>query len=243
MIMENLLSRKLLNFVKLDAADLELLDRIVANPRTLPARMDLILEGEAPTDVHLILKGFACRYKLVPDGGRQIMAYLVPGDICDLHVFLLEHMDHSLATLSECTVVDIQRDEILAMLARPRLAQALLLSAMVDEGTLREWVVNLGRRQGEERVAHLLCELLSRLRAVGLVSSDSYRLPITQLDLAGTVGQSAVHVNRVLKSLRASKLITLEHSNLVILDLPALEKLAGWNPNYLHLRRMTAAQV
>ena len=236
--MQNLLSRKLLNFVELHKADLELLDRVAGRGRTVPARTDLISEGENPLDVYLILSGFACRYKLVPDGGRQIMAYLVPGDLCDLHVFLLNQMDHSLSTLSECEVVNIPRATILEMLERPAISKGLLLSTMVDEGTLREWLVNLGRRQADERVAHLMCELLARLRAVGLVSDDNgYGLPITQHELADTTGLSTVHVNRVLQKLRADGLITFEGGELVVLDVGGLEKLAGWNPNYLHLRR------
>ena len=76
---------------------------MIDEPRTVEARTDLIREGDAPNDVNLILEGFACRYKTVPDGSRQIMAYLVPGDFCDLHVFILKAMDHTIATLSPCT--------------------------------------------------------------------------------------------------------------------------------------------
>jgi CRP-like cAMP-binding protein len=235
--MANLLARKLQNFVELDAEDIDLLDRVVANPRTVVAGVDVISEGDVPSDVRLILKGFACRYKVLPDGGRQIMAYLVPGDICDLHVFLLDVMDHSMATLSDCVIVDIPRPVILALLERPRIAQGFLLSTLVDEGTLREWLVNVGRRKAEERVAHLLCELLARLRSVGLVNEDSYQLPITQAELADTTGLSTVHMNRVLQRLRAAKLITLKGTMLVVLDVPGLQELAGWDPNYLHLKQ------
>ena len=236
--MLNLLTRKLENFVSLDRDDRALLDRVIESPRQVPAGVEVISEGDKPTDVHLVLDGFACRYKVLPDGGRQIMAYLVPGDICDLHVFLLDQMDHSMSTLSACTIVDIPRATVLALLERPRIAQGFLLSTLVDEGTLREWLVNVGRRSADDRVAHLLCELLARLESVGLVQNDSYRLPITQVELADTTGLSSVHVNRVLQRLRASKLITLQGSQLVVLDVKGLRELAGWNANYLHLRKM-----
>ena len=235
--MVNLLARKLQNFVFLKSEDLRLLDRVIANPRRVQAGVEVISEGDKPTDVHLVLEGFACRYKVLPDGGRQIMAYLLPGDICDLHVFLLNEMDHSMSTLSECTIVDIPRPTILELLDRPMIAQGFLLSTLVDEGTLREWLVNVGRRQAEERVAHLLCELLARLESVGLADNDGYRLPITQVELADTTGLSAVHINRVIQRLRTDKLITLQNSRLVVLDLAKLQALAGWNPNYLHLKK------
>jgi CRP-like cAMP-binding protein len=165
--MTNYFSRKLQNFNHLDQADLDFLDALVVNPRAVSADTDLISEGDAPSDVHLVIDGFACRYKILKDGQRQIMAYLVPGDICDLHVFLLDHMDHSLGTLSDCLIVDFPRPTVLEMLERPAISKALLLSTMVDEGTLREWLVNIGQRHAEPRIAHLLCELLARLRSVG----------------------------------------------------------------------------
>lgn len=234
--MTNLLSRKLQTFARLDQEDLQLLDRVIERSRFVPAGTDIISEGDVPSDVHLILQGFGCRYKILPNGARQIMAYLVPGDLCDPYVFLLDHMDHCLGTLSPCEVVDIPRATVLEMLRRPAITQGILLSTMVDEGTLREWLVNLGRRDALGRVAHLMCELLARLKAVGLVSGDSYSLPITQAELADTTGMTPVHANRVLQRLRREGLITLKGSELVVLDVPGLQRVAGWNPNYLHLR-------
>lgn len=241
--MANIIARKLANFVRLDEGDTALLDEVVAKSYAVPDATDLIREGDKPSDVFAILAGMACRYKTLPDGRRQIMAYLVPGDVGDLQVFLLDHMDHSLATLSDCTVARLPRSSVLALLDRPRLAQGFLLSTMVDEGTLREWVMNVGRRLGDERVAHLLCELLVRLNAVGLVTDDGYSFPITQVELADTVGLSAVHLNRVLQGLRKAGLIKLAKSRVKVLDVRGLQKLAAWNPNYLHLQRFTPKGV
>ena len=232
----NFLSRKLLNFGHLDQADLALLDAVVGKSRTVPPYVDLISEGDKPGDVHLVLRGFACRYKILQDGRRQIMAYLVPGDLCDLHVYLLDHMDHSVGTLAECQVVDVSRSSIQQLLERPAIARAMLMSTMVDEGMLREWLVNIGQRQAEPRIAHLLCELLARLRSVGLVSDGRYTLPLTQVELADTMGVTPVHMNRVVQSLRRKSLISLSGDQLTVLNAKGLEQEAGWNPNYLHLR-------
>jgi CRP-like cAMP-binding protein len=152
-----------------------------------------------------------------------------------MHVFILKAMDHSIGTLSACRVVDIPRPRILEMLERPAIAQALWWAALVDEATLREWLVNIGRRPAEQRVGHLLCELLMRLQTVGLTNGNSYELPLTQSDVAETMGLSFVHVNRVLQRLRASGLITLRSKRLVITDLKALKIFSEFNPNYLHL--------
>jgi CRP-like cAMP-binding protein len=106
---------------------------------------------------------------------------------------------------------------------------------LTDLAVTREWLVNLGQRQAEQRVAHLLCELLLRLRVVGLANGGGYELPLTQTELADTMGLTTVHMNRVLQSLRKKELITLKDGQLVILDGGRLDALSGFNPNYLHL--------
>lgn len=106
---------------------------------------------------------------------------------------------------------------------------------LVDEATLREWLVNLGQRDAAERVAHLFCELHLRLRSVGMADGNSFALPITQTELADTMGTSDVHANRALQSLRKKKLITLKAHEVVILDPKGLYQFSGFNPNYLHL--------
>jgi CRP-like cAMP-binding protein len=233
--LSNILIRKLEAFAPLPKADRQLLDKVVQTVHEVAARQDIVKEGDVSTHVQLILEGFACRYKLLPDGKRHIVAYLVPGDFCDLHVFILKAMDHTIATLSPCKVVHIPRHQILELTERPAIARALWWAALVDEATLREWLVNVGAREAEPRVAHLLCELLLRLRAVGLADGGSYELPITQTELADTVGLSDVHVSRVLQRLRAKNLITWSRKKLVIVDVVALNAFSGFDPNYLHL--------
>ena len=231
----NLLTRKLEVFAPLPEADRHLLDEVVRASRQVEARTDLVSEGEASDDVHLILEGFACRNKVLADGTRQIVAYLVPGDFCDLHIFILNAMDHSITTLSPCRVVDIPRRRVLEFAERPALARAMWWATLVDEAILREWLVNIGARPAEQRVAHLLCELHLRLKTVGLADGGAYELPLTQADLAETMGLSNVHVNRVLQRLRADGLITLKGRNLVILDIARLRQFSGFTANYLHL--------
>jgi CRP-like cAMP-binding protein len=233
--MTNRLTRKLEAFGPLPEADKRLLDEISRDARSVGPKTDLIREGDTPSDVNLILEGFACRYKVLPDGTRQIMAYLVPGDFCDLHVFILKAMDHSIATLSACKVVKIPRPRIMELMDRPAIARAFWWAALVDEATLREWLVNIGARTAEQRIGHLLCELLLRLETVGLASGDRYELPITQAELADTVSLTSVYLNRVLQRLRREGLITLQGKNLVITDVGRLKAFSGFNPNYLHL--------
>jgi CRP-like cAMP-binding protein len=237
----NLLLAKLSHFAELDAEDAALLRTVSADVQRLPINADLISQGDAPGGVVLVLEGFACRYKLRRTGVRQIMAYLLPGDLGDLDVALLTRMDHAVGTLSPCTVMRLAPETVSALMQRPKLAAALRRGTLVDTATSREWLMNIGRRSAPERLAHLFCELLVRLRAVGLTDGDSYALPITQVDLADTTGLTPVHVNRSLRDMRQQGLIELGRRRLRILDLPRLQNLAEFDPSYLHVDARAAA--
>lgn len=233
------LTRKLGQFTRLSAADERALGGLAREGvRGFGAREDIIREGEEPRGVKLVLSGWACRYKALEDGRRQIVAFLVPGDLCDLNASILRGMDHSVAALTPVSAADIPRATIERVMAvHPRVTQALLWEQLVTAAIQREWMLCLGRRTAFERVAHLLCELFVRLRAVALTVGDACELPITQADLAEATGLSAVHVNRTLQELRGQGLIELRGKQLVIPDLKAVQDAAGFDPDYLHLDR------
>lgn len=237
---DNPFLRKLENFVPLPESDRAALLKVSETAQLVPGGTDLVQEGDPPAGVFLILEGLACRYKLRGNGTRQIMAYLVPGDACNFDVALLETMDHSISTLSDCKVVRIAPETIGSLLQRPAIATALRKSMLVDEATLREWLMNVGRRTAVERLAHLICELYLRLRAVGRADENRFKLPLTQLDLADTTGMTSVHVNRSLRELRQKGLIELRQRHLTILDLPRLMERAEFKAEYLHLGERAA---
>jgi CRP-like cAMP-binding protein len=188
--------------------------------------------------VNLILEGWACRHKFLEDGRRQIMALLLPGDICDLHMFILERMDHSISAVSPVTLAEIATDTLLDLTDdSPRISRALWWSSLVEEAISREWIVNNSRRDATERMAHLLCEIFIRLQAIGLTNGQSCEIPVTQAEFGDALGLSTVHVNRTLQDLRAANLIVLRGKTLTIPDLDALKAVALFNANYLHLDR------
>jgi CRP-like cAMP-binding protein len=223
---------------RLGEEDRAALRALCGDVRHIPAHRDIIREGDRPDHVHLMMDGWAARYKIVPDGARQITAFLIPGDFCDAHVAILGQMDHGIVALTDSLVGYIAQVEIETLpLHRPELARALWWATLVDEAVLRSWIVNLGRRDAHERVSHLLCELKVRLRNVGLVEGERFALPLTQEVLADSLGLSAVHINRVLQRLRSEGLITLKGGTLTILDAAGLGRAAGFDPNYLHVKR------
>jgi CRP-like cAMP-binding protein len=155
------------------------LTTLYEDPREMGARRSIIREGERPDHVHLMVKGWAARYKLLPDGARQITAFLIPGDFCDLHVTILGEMDHSIITLTRAKVAYIPRSEMDALTERPGLVKAFWWATLVDEAVLRSWIVNVGRRDAFEAIGHLMCELYVRMKNIGLADDHCFELPLT----------------------------------------------------------------
>jgi CRP-like cAMP-binding protein len=228
---------KLETVTALPAEDREALTALCSEARELGARRTVIREGDRPDFVHLILDGWAARYSLLGDGGRQITAFLIPGDFCDLHVTILGAMDHSIATLTRAAIAYVPRAAIEALTARPAVARAFWWATLVDEAVLRAWLVNVGRRDAGEAIGHLMCELYLRMRNVGLTTDHSYALPLTQEEIADALGLTPVHVNRVLQRMRREGLISFAGGALTIHDYRRLEKASGFNPNYLHFEQ------
>jgi CRP-like cAMP-binding protein len=232
----NLLAMKLQRFAALPDEDVQALGHMCRQSiRTARARRDIMREGDQPHHVKLIIDGWAIRYKMLPDGRRQIVSFLLPGDMCDLNIFLLDQMDHSIGALTPVTYAEMPRDLIETMCkTRSALSRALWIDSLVVAAIQREWTVNLGQRTARERIAHLFCELFERLDAVGLSEGDRCEMPLTQIDLGEATGMTAVHVNRTLQELRRDGLIVLNNRILTIPDRQALMTVGMFNPAYLH---------
>lgn len=229
------LFRKLRAFRELSPQEKAAIEDATHHVQEYAAGEDIIREGDAPDHVHLVIDGWAARYKSLEDGKRPILGYLIPGDLCDLHVSLLRQMDHSIGALSPCKLALIDRMRLEALMEKHReLAKALHWSTLVDEAILREWLVTIGHRNADKRLAHFFCEMFLRSKTVGLVSDSAFKLPLTQEEIGDTMGLSAVHVNRTLQVLRAHNLITLKGRALKVLDLGRLMEFSNFNPNYLH---------
>lgn len=235
-------SRKLDRLTALNATEIAMLDDTSAPTRTIPPHRDLIAEGDKPGPTFLLLNGWACRYKVLTDGSRQIVAFLMPGDFGDIDTGSIHRMDHSIGTLTECQVVSVPSERMRQLTgATATLARAFGRSQMIDEGVMRAWIVNIGRRDSVARVGHLLLELYARLGDVGLTSGGSCRLPLTQTVLADALGLTPVHLNRVLRDLRERDVATLSLGTLHIEDLDELVRIAGFDGSYLHRRAIGSA--
>ena len=217
-------------------ADLAALDTLGEQPRHVGARQSLVREGDSAETIYVLLDGWAARVKSFADGRRQSTALLLPGDICNLDALYAGRHDYAVLTLTACRVATISRQQLGRLAASsPSVAAALGWFACVENANASEWLACIGRRSARQHLAHLLCELQLRMDAVGLAGPDGFLLPLTQEEIADAMGLTSVHVNRTVQSLRADGLIKLDALHLRILDWPGLQRVAGFDPGYLHL--------
>lgn len=198
----------------------------------------LVRQGDAAPSFIALLTGLAARFKMGPDGTRQILAFCIPGDLCTLQVGVAGWMDHGLVAIGRCTFAVIPARTITALVeARPKLAIALWRDTVADAAVEREWLYNLGRRSAVTRLAHLLCEVHHRLESAGLTPATSFDFSVTQTDLADAMGLSTVHVNRSVQALKRAGLATFGRGRVTVLDRAELVRVAGFDAAYLGVER------
>ena len=214
--------------------ELALLRALPFARRTVERDAFVVREGEEPASCSLVLDGCAFRQKVVRSGARQIISFHFPGEFIDLQSCLLAVNDHGVQALGGCTLAVVPRTALLALVAeRPALARAAWLDTLLEGAMLREWVVNIGRRNARARISHLLCELAIRLDST-TEDGRAYFLPLTQEHIADATGLTSVHTNRTIQGLRREGLISLASGRLVVHDWNALRSIADFSELYLH---------
>lgn len=200
----------------------------------VPANRDFVEFGDRVDHACLVVAGIVGRFDQSSEGRRQITAMHIPGDMCDLHSVVQPLPTSALQALSVATILRVPHSTIRAVAGRyPAIAEAFWRDCMVDAAVLSEWVVNVGRRDAKTRVAHLICELASRLHAASGTDDFVFDLPINQTQLAEATALTAVHVNRTLQSLRADGLLEWHQRVIRVCKWKALAERAEFDPAYL----------
>jgi CRP-like cAMP-binding protein len=230
------LLRKLRSIAPLSEDEQHCLLTLPLSTKTVPPDHDIVREGDHPAECCLVVEGFTCRYKFTADGKRQIFSFHIAGDIPDLQSLHLKVMDHNLGTLTPCKLAFIPHEKLFDLFRRcPRIADVMWRDTLIDAAVFREWMIGIGRRSAYTRIAHVLCEVLVRMRAVGLANGHECELPVTQAEIGDALGLSTVHVNRSLQELRGDRLIELRGGSLTVLNWGGLKKAGEFDPTYLHL--------
>ncbi|AEG50590.1 putative transcriptional regulator, Crp/Fnr family [Sphingobium chlorophenolicum L-1] len=202
--------------------------------QALPNR-DIVPPGHRVDHSCLVAEGLAGRFGQLPDGMRQITAIYIPGDMCDLHSAMLPRVEWALQALSApLTYVKIPHGELLRVSrAYPAVAEAFWRDCVVDASIIAQWVVSLGRRSAVARAAHLLCEMALRIESAGQGTRTTFDFPATQIHVADALGITAVHMNRVVRSLRQRGVLAWTGRTIRILDWDALVHIGSFDEGYL----------
>lgn len=222
---------------ELPPGDLDYLEAMVSDARLCEDRELLIERGQKLSQAALLLDGFA--FRTIDQGEqRSIVGINVPGDFVDLHGFALKRLDHGVVAAGKARVALIDHAAIeRALVERPALARALWFSSLLDAAIHRKWIEMLGRLDAPRRIAHIFCELHTRLGFVGRATPRAVRTPFTQFDLADMCGVSTVHANRAVSKLREVELAEIRRGTFYPLDWEGLHKYAQFDPSYLFGQR------
>lgn len=222
----------------------EALEAAALPVRTLRPNTDLLREGDATDQLHILVEGWGCRYKTTRDGSRQIVALVVPGDMANLDSLLFGRPDFGVRILTAAKTVAIPCDAALALAERHAgIGRAFTRLALGENAVLSQWALCLGRKSAQQRLAHLFCELGRRLTGENASDDVSFDLPLTQEQLADTLGLTSVHVNRTLQQLRGEGLVETANRTITLPDVPRLRDVAEFDPAYLHCGTVDASAL
>ncbi len=223
--------RRLPAFQPLSDAEVKFMLRFKSGELTVAENTTILLQGAASPQIFTALSGWGVRYTLLPDGGRQVINFVLPGDLIGLQAGLLGEMQHNVNSVTDMTLCVFARADLWKLFrTSPARAYDITWLAAREEHFLGDLVATVGRRSGTERVAWGLVTLYRRALARQLAGSGMLPMPYRQQDLADAFGLSLVHTNKTLRAMQTRGLISSGGSRMVLRDLPALEKIAGLEP-------------
>jgi CRP-like cAMP-binding protein len=230
---------KLSAYLPLSQSEVSFLRDLHGSRRQIYRRRDIIAQGHPYQSVFILCSGFVWRYKILPDGKRQLLSFGLPGDLIGFPASFFENAVNATGGLTDVVVATVPFAALYDLFARfPRVAIALYWMAAREAAIYGEHIIDIGRRSAYERLAHLILELLTRLRAAGLAEERSYVLPLTQELIADVLGLSGPHVSRMLRLMREEGLVSIDGHRLMVTDLESLTVLAGFEGDYLARSRI-----
>ena len=221
--------RKRRIFREFEPSELEFLTRFKIGELNVDRGATLLAEGERSAHLYTLLSGWGFRYKLLPDGRRQVLNYLLPGDLIGLQGTLMSEIQHSVEALTPMLLCVFEREKLPALYENhPGLAFDITWIASREEQMLDENLLSVGRRTALERAAYLIAFIISRARSVGATGLKTTDIPITQQHVADTLGLSLVHTNKTIRKLINLGLVRWRDGGCEVLDLDGLIRIARW---------------
>ncbi|AZO18408.1 MULTISPECIES: Crp/Fnr family transcriptional regulator [unclassified Mesorhizobium] len=221
--------RPLPAFREFDKQELSFISTFKRGELAVDKGATVLVEGSHSAHLYTVLSGWAFRYKLLPDGRRQILNFSMPGDLIGLQGSLMGEMQHSVEALSPMLLCVFEREQLQELYRNhPGLAYDITWIASREERMLDENLLSIGRRTALERAAYLIAFIASRARGAGLNGKTPVQIPITQQHVADTLGLSLVHTNKTIRKLMDRKLVLWRDGGCEVIDYDGLKKLARW---------------
>jgi CRP-like cAMP-binding protein len=216
-------------FREFETQELEFIGKFKKGELAVNKGATILVEGSHSAHLYTVLSGWAFRYKLLPDGRRQILNYLMPGDLIGLQGSVMGEMQHSVEALSPMLLCVFERDNLHQLYRNhPGLGYDITWLASREERMLDENLLSVGRRSAIERAAYLIAFIGSRAKIVAFDTRQSIQIPLTQQHIADTLGLSLVHTNKTIRKLMDRKLIVWRDGGCELVDAEGLKQLAGW---------------
>jgi CRP-like cAMP-binding protein len=229
------LFRRLNTVTGLDDADIAAFRALPINVRHWEAGRTVVSDASRPTECVLVIEGFCVRSKTTVTGQRQILSIHIPGEIPDLQSLHLRRMDHDLVAVAPSTLGFISHTSLRALTREnPNVAEVLWRDTLIDAAIFREWIVNVGQRPADSRLAHTVVELRRRLAVIGRAAGETFDMPLTQEQISEALGITPVHTNRIIRQLRDDGIVDISRGRVTVLDEAKLAGLAQFDDRYLH---------
>jgi CRP-like cAMP-binding protein len=220
------------------AKELPFIAQFKSGELNVEAGTNILLQGTNSAHLYTVLSGWAFRYKMLPDGRRQILNYALPADLLGLQGSVSDEMQHSVEALTDMLLCVFPREKLWDLYTGyPALVFDVTWLAAREEQILDENLLNVGRRTALERAAYLLLHLFTRADEIGLTKGNSIAFPFTQQHIADTLGMSLVHTNKTLRRLSATKTVRWTNKFFEVLDRDGLAELAGYEQPQQRARR------
>ncbi|MCB5187176.1 Crp/Fnr family transcriptional regulator [Methylobacillus caricis] len=209
--------------------ELEFIDTIKLKQVTLPEGRLIVKENTSSPQLFTLLDGWAYRHKTLKNGNRQILNFLLPGDIVGLQQNLLDNTSSSVQALTPVTLCELDKNKLWQLYERhPALAYDITWLCAQEEHIVDDNLMNVGARIGLEKVAMLLLHLYKRYKAIYPIPGKTIPFPLTQQEIADSLGLSLAHTNKTLRKLEKLGLHSISNNALTIFDEKVLASVADY---------------
>jgi CRP-like cAMP-binding protein len=217
--------------------ELNVINQIKRDHLLVPAGGEIVRVGDEAPELYTLYSGWAFRFKTLPDGRRQILNFLLPGDLLGLQAAMFDAALHGIEALTEVELCVLPRRDIWTLFGdMPALAFDVAWLGSREESIVDENLTSAGRRTAAERVAALIVALYKRAKALGLVAEETFVFPLTQQHIADALGLSLVHTNKTLARLRRLGMFKRANGTLTLTNPRVLESIGQYYEQEIALR-------